>query len=169
MRCSLDTSLSVTPPWNKTRPTLAIGLFKTSWKPLFFRINLWDTFNILEGFESLKLTTPIPIGHSLTHAHYAVWHVGRLRRIATSVGSGPTSGWYAKWVGRSILFISFKVEVSLVYFTVARRILCSSWFSSCFCEREVGRGKGKFCTPSSLGNAILKKKNEVRNCWISSD
>ena len=106
--------------------------------PLFLCLNLWDTINILEGFESLKLTTPIPSGHSLTHAHYAVWHVRRLRRIATSVGSGPASGWYPKCVERSILFISFRVEVALVYFTVARRILCSSWFSSCIFEGEVG-------------------------------
>ena len=139
-------------PWIPASPLLLRGArldplwrldsLKLRENPPFLRLNLWDTINILEGFESLKLTTPIPIGHSLTHAHYAVWHVGRLRRIATSVGSGPTSGWYPKWVGRSILFISFKVEVSLVYFTVARRILCSSWFSSCFCEREAGRGKG---------------------------
>ena len=41
------------------------------------------------------------VTHSLTHAHYAVWHVGRLRRIATSVGSGLATGWYSKCVAWS--------------------------------------------------------------------
>ena len=39
--------------------------------------------------------------YSLTHAHYAVWHVGWLQRIATSVGAGPASGWYPKCVAWS--------------------------------------------------------------------
>ena len=57
-------------------PLQRLDSLKLRENPFFFRINLLDTFKILEGFESLKLTTPIPIGHSLTHAHYAVWHVG---------------------------------------------------------------------------------------------
>ena len=32
--------------------------------------------------------------HSLIHVQFAVWHLERLRRIATSVGSGPASGSY---------------------------------------------------------------------------
>ena len=42
-----------------------------------------------------------PVTHSLIHAHYAVWHEGRLRRIATSFGSRPASGWYPKCVAWS--------------------------------------------------------------------
>ena len=34
--------------------------------------------------------------HPLIHAHYAVWHLRRLQRIATSVGSGPAYGWYPR-------------------------------------------------------------------------
>ena len=79
--------------------------------------------------------------HSLTHAHYAVWHVGRLRRIAMSVGSGPASGWYPKCVAWSwALPPQFGVRCSLVFPSCTFLQVCSEglceWCCPAFCSRR---------------------------------
>ena len=47
-----------------------------------------------------------------SHTHYAVWHVGRLRRIATSVGSGPAS---ELWFHSSAPGVSWSSSLALSF------------------------------------------------------
>ena len=78
-----------------------------------------------------KIQCPrIGIAYSLTHAHYIAWHVGRLRRTATCVSSGPASGWYPKCVAwssalpRQFGLSCFLVIPSCTFLQVSSEGLC---------------------------------------------